>query len=97
MLAVERVVRSGCSVRETELLVKNILYKTQEAQPVKPEVQEKQGEPNSVIPQIEDRLRSLLKTQVKIKDAGSKGKIEIEYYSKEELSQIVDILLGELC
>lgn len=96
MLAVEKVVRSGLSVRDTELLVKNIIYKTQEGQPVKLELPEKQG-PNSVIPQIEDRLRSLLKTQVKIKDTGSKGKIEIEYYSKDELSQIVDILLGELC
>jgi hypothetical protein len=38
----------------------------------------------------------MLRTQVKIKHSGEKGKIEIEYYSKDELSQIVDTLLGEL-
>lgn len=95
MLVVEKVVRTGCSVRETEVLVKNILEKTS------PEVSKvKESSKTEVDPallQIEERLRSLLRTQVKVKSSGDKGKIEIEYYSKEELSQIVDTLLGELC
>jgi len=98
MLAVEKVVRSGSSVRETELLVKNILAKTQ---PVETEaIQEKESKKKGsdpVIMQIEERLRTLLRTQVKVKSSGEKGKIEIEYYSKEELSQIVETLIGELC
>ncbi len=94
MLALEKVVRSVLSVRETEALVKSILDKTQ------PEVQKgkssKREEIDPVVAQIEDRLRALLRTQVKIKASGAKGKIEIEYYSKEELNQIVDTLIGEL-
>lgn len=94
MLAVEKVVRSGLSVRETEALVKSILDKTQPEQ--QKEKTPKQEEVDPIVAQIEDRLRGLLRTQVKIKVSGAKGKIEIEYYSKEELNQIVDTLLGEL-
>lgn len=94
MLALEKVVRSGLSVRETEALVKSILDKTQPEQ--QKEKTPKQEEVDPIVAQIEDRLRGLLRTQVKIKVSGAKGKIEIEYYSKEELNQIVDTLLGEL-
>ncbi len=94
MLALEKVVRSGLSVRETEALVKSILDKTQPEQ--QKEKTPKQEEVDPIVAQIEDRLRGLLRTQVKIKALGAKGKIEIEYYSKEELNQIVDTLLGEL-
>lgn len=94
VLAAERVVRTGCSVRETEAMVKNISEKLDQ-KPVQEKIKDKDTEPDPIIKQIEDRLRSMLKTQVKVKSSADyKGKIEIEYYSKEELSQIVDILMG---
>lgn len=41
----------------------------------------------------EDRLRYLFGTDVRIKTgSGSKGKIEISYYSREDLNRILDIL-----
>lgn len=39
------------------------------------------------------RLRSMLSTQVKIKHASGGGKIEIEYYSDEDLERLMDLLL----
>ncbi|HZW83132.1 MAG TPA: ParB/RepB/Spo0J family partition protein [Candidatus Deferrimicrobium sp.] len=93
-LVAEKIIHSGCSVRETEAIVKRM----GQNEPETPIIVEKQESVNidPEIPQIEDRLRSMLRTQVKIKHSGEKGKIEIEYYSKDELSQIVDTLLGEL-
>jgi ParB family transcriptional regulator, chromosome partitioning protein len=93
-LVAEKIIHSGCSVRETEAIVKRM----GQSEPETPILEEKEKNINidPEIPQIEDRLRSMLRTQVKIKHSGEKGKIEIEYYSKDELSQIVDTLLGEL-
>lgn len=39
------------------------------------------------------QLRSMLSTQVKIRHASGGGKIEIEYYSDEDLERLMDLLL----
>jgi ParB family chromosome partitioning protein len=41
---------------------------------------------------IEEDLKSMLGTYVKIKDKKGKGKIEISYSSLEELDRIIEIL-----
>jgi len=41
---------------------------------------------------VESQLNDILGTKVLIKDKGDKGKIEIEYYSSEELDRLVEIL-----
>lgn len=41
---------------------------------------------------LEDRLRESLGTKVRILPRGVKGRIEIEYYSLEELQRLLDIL-----
>lgn len=43
--------------------------------------------------QIEDKMKSILGTKVSISSKNNKkGKIEIEYYSKEELERIYDLI-----
>ncbi len=42
---------------------------------------------------VRDDLTSKLGTKVMFKEQGKKGKIEIEYYSEEDLSRIVEIIL----
>lgn len=42
---------------------------------------------------VRDDLTSKLGTKVMFKEHGKKGKIEIEYYSEEDLSRIVEIIL----
>jgi len=44
---------------------------------------------------IEDRLRGGLGTKVKLRSSEKGGKIEIEYYSDEELTRIVEIISPE--
>jgi ParB family chromosome partitioning protein len=41
-----------------------------------------------------DSLRRHLGTKVQITQKGKKGKIEIEYYSFEDLERIVEAILG---
>lgn len=44
------------------------------------------------IKEVEDKLKSILGTKVIINKGKRKGKIEIEYYSQEDLNRILDIL-----
>jgi len=81
--AARRIIKKGLSVREAELLAKKI--------PLSPKAK------TSVDPQIsslEEKLIKNLGTKVRIINRGKKGKIEIEYYSFEELERLLDILLG---
>ena len=73
------------SVRETEKLVKEI------KNPKKPK--EKKPVANSFIYQdLEEKMKSIMGTRVQIhRKKNDKGKIEIEYYSKDELERIIDL------
>jgi len=76
------------SVRDIEKLVKNIN---------KPKIEKKKAEKQSALyHEIEEKLKSALGTKVVLtaKD-DEKGKVEIEYYSKEDLQKIMDLLLAE--
>jgi len=52
----------------------------------------KQRDPNMIY--LEDQLRAALDTKVAITERSGKGRIQIDYYSKEELSAIVDKLMA---
>lgn len=43
------------------------------------------------VARVEDELKSILGTKVNLKYNGKKGKIEIEYYSREELERLIDL------
>lgn len=47
------------------------------------------------IASLEDKLRQSLGTKVSIQHKGKRGKIEIEYYSLDELDRLLDILIPE--
>lgn len=76
------------SVRETEKLVKSI------KNPKKPIVKEK-IEHTFVYDDIVDKMKNIMGTKVNINaKANGKGKIEIEYYSEEELERIYDLIMS---
>lgn len=80
----KRVVDLSLSVRQTEKLVQKLLHRS-----------DSKGEKKTRLPEIEEienRLRTMLATQVKIRPGRNKGKIEIEYYSDEDLDRIASIL-----
>jgi ParB family chromosome partitioning protein len=76
------IIKKGLSVRESENLVsKRILGpRRREAK--------KEGE----ITDIENRLQQYLGTRVKIFHGKRRGRIQIEYYSTEDLNRILDII-----
>ena len=74
------------SVREIEKLVKQMSKKKKETPKEEDNIQE------YLFANIEESLKQALGSKVNIKNRNNKGKIEIEYYSKEELDRLVDML-----
>lgn len=80
------------NVRETEKYVKSLLTKG-----TKPSKKNEETEDLSFLyKDIEEKLKSSLGTKatIKAKDA-NRGKIEIEYYNKEDLEKIVNLLYAK--
>jgi ParB family chromosome partitioning protein len=77
------------SVRETEKLVRRVVAMGGLEKAKTKAEQEK--DPHIV--SIEERLRRVLGTQVRVFPGKKKGKIEIEYYSDEDLERILDLVL----
>lgn len=73
------------SVREVEKLVKN--YNEN-----KPEKQKETVVRDFLYNDLENNLKEILGSKVNICDKNGKGKIEIEYYSKDDLDRIYDLL-----
>ncbi len=84
----ERIIVNDLSVRDTEHLIKNI-----------EKAQKKQFKVKNItierFPEVEGKLRDVLGTKINILYDGKKGKISIEFYSKEDLRRIAGLLLGE--
>jgi len=85
------IIKKGLSVRETEAIVKRWSEKPKKSiTPVK-----KRGDLESQLSSLQDSLRKYLGTKVLITSKDKKGKIEIEYYSHEDLERIVEAILGK--
>ncbi len=75
------------SVRETEKLVKSLKNPKKEVKKITPEHQ-------FIYNDIAEKMKSIMGTKVNINaKANGKGKIEIEYYSEEELERIYDLMM----
>ena len=78
------------SVRETEKLVKALKNP-------KKEVKKEKSEHTFIYENIEEQIKNIMGTKVSVNQkANGKGKIEIEYYSEEELERIYDLLMISL-
>lgn len=76
------------SVRETERLVKELLNPVQ-----KKEEKPKNQAEELVYKNLEEKIKQIIGSKVAInRKTDNKGKIEIEYYSQEELERIVELL-----
>lgn len=74
------------SVREVEKLVKKL-------QETKPEIKKEEPADGFIYQDLEEKMKTAMGTKVSIKQkAKGKGKIEIEYYSKEDLERIYEML-----
>jgi ParB family chromosome partitioning protein len=81
--AARKIVRKGLSVRDAESLAKRI-SRPVKVKPIK----------DPQISSLEEKLIRSLGTKVRIIHKGKGGKIEIEYYSLDELDRLLEVLLG---
>lgn len=86
--AARKIIQKGLSVREAESLAKSwgSLAKRKSTRQYKKDPQ---------IASLEEKLIRNLGTKVRIHHKGKRGKIEIEYYSMDELDRLLEILLQQ--
>lgn len=85
----EKIIQEGLTVRETELLVKSLTVFTEEKEKMK---ETKKNKLDPELMDIEEKLKQFFGTKVKLVNKKNRGKIEIEYYSLDELNRIMELL-----
>jgi len=89
--AAEYILKSGLNARQAEQYVKKLTEKSkQKSQSEEKDISEqiKQQE----VRFVQDRLRTSLGTKVILNDHNGRGKITIEYYSKDERERLIEFL-----
>jgi len=81
------VVKRGLTVRATEALVRRMRHGTRA-----PGGRPRTGDPN--LQALEDQLRVTLGTKVRIARAGRGGTLEISFFSDEDLTRLVELIVG---
>ncbi len=89
----ERVIEEDFSVRETEKIVKSLQQK-QNTEMIEQKLQNTIQFDTTTYRSIENDLKGLFATKVKVKAQKNKGKIEIEYYSDDDLDRILTMFKG---
>ena len=83
----ERVVKEKLSVRDTEKIVKKLMSQ------IVRKTKKRDYEKEAILSNLSEQLKTILGTKVSIHEgARHKGKIEIEYYSDDELNRIFEML-----
>ena len=80
----QKVIDEKLSVRELEKLIRNASLKSEKS--------EKNEELNPYYKDVRDRLQNYFGTKVNLSSKKNRGKIEIEYYSEEDLERILYII-----
>ncbi len=88
-LVCDKIINHNLSVRETEHLIKTIRNKPKKKFKVKNITIEN-------FPEAEEQLRNILGTKIKITYNGKKGQIAIDFYSKEDLRRITELLFNKI-
>lgn len=89
----DMIIKNGLSVRQTEKIIKKLALS-------KPSTQKNKASTNQEIPQsyqkaLITQLTNRLNSKVQISQNGTRGKIEIDYYSVDDLERVVGLLLNE--
>ncbi|HAP32839.1 MAG TPA: chromosome partitioning protein ParB [Firmicutes bacterium] len=87
------IVNRQLNVRQVEKMVQS-LKKKNEA-PVKDE-KEEAGLGELLLKELEERLHRLYGTKVVIRKYGQEGRVEVFYYSEEDLERLISIMLGDV-
>jgi ParB family chromosome partitioning protein len=87
------IIKNGLSVRQTEKIIKKAAFSKSPIKNTNKNTSEEISPSfkSSLITQLTNRLNS----KVSITENGSRGKIEIEYYSLDDLDRVTELLLAE--
>lgn len=88
----ERVIEEGLSVRALEQLVSNVQNGTK----VTNNRAKSKVSLDPVLTEIVERMQQSLGTKVRLVRQGNRGRIEINYYSEDEMERIIELLGGSL-
>lgn len=90
--AAEYIIEHNLSARACEELTKKLCFAPLQKKKAQEETQQEPAQQEVFVTAAEDRLKLFLGTQVKIKPGKVKSKIEIEFYSPEDLERILETL-----
>ncbi|MCI5122657.1 MAG: ParB/RepB/Spo0J family partition protein [Candidatus Electrothrix sp. AUS4] len=86
----DRIVKEDLSVRQTESLCRQVVQKKKQAPAEK---KQKQGELSpSYCSALTTQLTNQFNTKVRIVQNGARGKLEIEYYSPDDLDRLISLV-----
>jgi len=91
----DQIIQKKLSVRQTEQLVRRIKQPTGGTKPSKTVQRNEKEVPKTYSKALENQLTNRLNSRVVIHQNGSRGKIEIEYYSFDDLERLVTIVMNE--
>lgn len=82
----QNVIDDKLSVRELEFLIRKLKTKSE------PSKSKAKKETNPYYKEVIEKLENYFGTKVNVSNKNNKGKIEIEYYSEEDLQRILEII-----
>lgn len=83
VLAAQKAAKDQLSVRETEEMIIRLSEKVDNTKPLR--------ESFPILQNVEDRLRTSFQTKVLIKGDSKRGKIEVQYFSEDELNRLLEL------
>lgn len=84
----QKIFDEKLSVRDVEKMIKDV------KNPKKEKLKEVDVANTFIYEDIQDKMHQMLGTKVNLKHKNNKGKIEIEYYSEEELEHIFELIMS---
>ena len=88
----DKIIRNDLSVRATERLAEKVKDELRPERKRRRKAAEEDKAKAAEIAAVENELRTLAGTKVNINGDDSKGRIELEYYSLDELNRLIDAL-----
>ncbi|MBL4902152.1 MAG: ParB/RepB/Spo0J family partition protein [Desulfocapsa sp.] len=89
----DQIVNKGMSVRQAEKLTSRM----KQEQSIRRNISQKQSTaiPESFSRSLVNRVTNKLHSKVKLIQNGNRGKLEIEYYSLDDLERVIELIAGE--